>query len=606
MVSATPTVQTKKTNQVSQSPKYLQVGHSVPIIVGVTGHRDLRPEDIDDLKHRVRAILEELRERYPSTSLLVMSPLAEGADRLVAETALETVNGNEQRAALMVPLPMPQDEYEKDFQTKSSLETFRELLSQAATSFELPLVAGNTPESIKNIPAARDKQYAQVGAYVARHSHILIALWDGEQNAAVGGTAETVAFKLYGVPAPYEGPRKALDIIDSGPVYHIVTPRIKNPSPASTAFHKRIRFPIGWEVSDLEVAYHGILSRMDQFNEDAERLLPKVQTKLIQSKAYLIPSSEEPQLSTQGQFILDRYAAADTLAIHFQRRRRATLVTLFCLALTAVLSFELYTHLLPEAPLVLALYPLSLAVAVVAYVLAGRWQFQNKHLDYRALAEGLRVQLFWNLAGLPHEVADHYLRQHRTELEWIRNAIRSWNSLGAHLSRSRASETRGVLPTPRFDIILKYWIEGQRKFFSDASYRDYERLGSHSRLVQLLFLFGLSLAVLLAVFNGFWHQPIAHSRSWSLWIVGIGSLPAIAAAIGGYAEKMAFSAQAKRYEWMTSLFTRAAEQMRHSLQTGSDMAAHQLAVDLGKEALEENGNWVAVHRERTPDVYRGP
>lgn len=603
MTSLSPSMPQHKTNSVFETRKYLQIGHSVPIIVGVTGHRDLRPEDIDDLKRQVRSILDELRQAFPATSLVVMSPLAEGADRLVAQTALETLDGDEQRAALMVPLPMPLQEYEKDFKSEASLTEFHELLAQAVTWFELPLVTGNTLPSISDFPAARDKQYAQVGAYVARHSHILIALWDGKENAGEGGTSEIVQFKLNGIPAPYEGPRKALDIVDNGPVCHLVTPRISDPKPAGTPFAKEIKFPIGWESADLQVAYNGILSRMNQFNEDAERLLPKLTAQLNRSKTQLIPWPPEFELDPQVQFILNRYAAADTLALHYQKLRRAMLVTLFCIALVAVFSFELYAHMFSSKPLVLSLYPLALILAVAIYILAGRWQFQNKHLDYRALAEGLRVQVFWNLAGLPHEVADHYLRQHRTELEWIRNAIRSWNSLGAHLSGTRDRRTE-ELPKARFDLILKYWIEGQRTFFSNASYRDYERLGRHSRLVKLLFLAGLALAVFVVVYELSQEQPEHHSLNWDVWIVLIGILPAIAAAIGGYAEKMAFSAQAKRYEWMTALYTRASEQLRRVLAEGSEMGAKQLVVDLGKEALEENGNWVAVHRERTPDVYR--
>lgn len=603
MTSSAHQTEQSKINSFSQSRKFLQVGHSVPIIVGVTGHRDLRPEDVETLKRQLRSILNELRASYPATSLLVLSPLAEGADRLVAQTALESIGGNEQRASLMVPLPMPLDEYESDFKSDESLSEFRDLLSQAVTSFELPFVAGNTLESVRVIQAARDKQYAQVGAYIARHSHILIALWNGKDNSAEGGTSEIVDFKLNGIPAPYDAPRKALDIVDDGPVYQVVTPRVKDPTPEGTPFAKQIKFPIGWESSDLQVAYNSILSRMNQFNEDAERLLPRAQAKLTQSKTQLIPWPPESELNPQVRFILNRYAAADTLAMRYQKLHRAMLVTLFCIAIAAVFSFELYAHLFSSIPLVLLLYPLLLASAVAIYVLAGRWQFQNKHLDYRALAEGLRVQLFWNLAGLPHEVADHYLRQHRTELEWIRNAIRSWNALGAHLSGTRERQPRD-LPKPQFDLILKHWIEGQRTFFSNASYRDYQRLGTHSRLVKTVFLVGLALAVLLVLVHSLSPHQTEHSLNWHVQVVVIGMLPALAAAIGGYAEKMAFAAQAKRYEWMTSLFTRASEQLRMVLREGSDTAAKQLLVDLGKEALEENGNWVVVHRERTPEVYR--
>jgi len=33
--------------------------------------------------------------------------------------------------------------------------------------------------------------------------------------------------------------------------------------------------------------------------------------------------------------------------------------------------------------------------------------------------------------------------------------------------------------------------------------------------------------------------------------------------------------------------------------------AQQLLLDLGCEALEENGDWVMLHREKTADVHMG-
>ena len=55
------------------------------LVIGVTGHRDLCPEDREALEARVRAIFVELQNRYPATPLVLLSPLAEGADRLAVQ-----------------------------------------------------------------------------------------------------------------------------------------------------------------------------------------------------------------------------------------------------------------------------------------------------------------------------------------------------------------------------------------------------------------------------------------------------------------------------------------------------------------------------------------
>lgn len=577
-----------------------QVLHNsaIPIIIGVTGHRDLRPEDASQLQSRVRAILEELRKNYPATPLLVLAPLAEGADRMVARVALE------QSASLVVPLPFPPEEYEKDFQTRDSKNEFRDLLNQASKCFELPPANGNS----STIPAPgpdRDRQYTQVGAYIAHHSHILIALWDGERTALEGGTARIVDFKLNGIPEPFARPQKPLDAVDNGPVYHILTPRVKNPSPPGELFNLQLRFPQSWTSSEpLEKSYGRILRQMDAFNDDASRLGEKLAPAISKNRNHLIAEPDAANLTESAQRLLDQYAVADTLAIYFQKRRRLTLVTLFVVAVLAVLTFEVYGELLAH-PLVLAGYPLLLAGALSLYLLSERKKFQNKHLDYRALAEGLRVQLFWQLAGLTDQVADHYLRQHRTELEWIRNAIRGWNIFAQPDCISGGGADAAGRSVAMVEFAGKHWVEAQGAFFDRSTTRDHKKLGRRERLAQWSFGFGLALAALVFSLHFVLSDFDESSYLRHVLIVVMGITPVIAAAIGGYAEKMAFSAQAKRYDWMKALFNRAATQLR-SLEERKDFAgAQQLIFDLGKEALEENGAWVMIHRERTADVYKG-
>jgi hypothetical protein len=400
-----------------------------------------------------------------------------------------------------------------------------------------------------------------------------------------------------------------LDIVDTGPVYHIVTPRVKNPRPTGEPFFLEKKFPKGWESTDsAEHTYAHILERMNTFNRDVKRLSQKLGEEIKKSKEDLIPEAKSSQLPETARAILDQYAVADTFALHFQKRRRWTLVFLFFIAVLAVLAFEVYAHLLRN-PWVLVLYAVFLGLAILIYLLAKRQDFQNKHLDYRALAEGLRVQLFWNLAGLPDEVSDHYLRQHQTELEWIRNAIRAWNVPAVHACAVAGSESEPVAVQDRVQLlkefVLKHWVEAQRQFFSDATGRDRQKLKRHERWVEWLFTLGLALAILVVILDLILHESGGYLR-WHHWlIVAMGTAPAVAAAMEGYAEKLAFSAQAKRYHWMSALFTRASAQLQALLGQNKLSEAQQLIRELGKEALEENGDWVIIHRGRPMKVLRG-
>ena len=79
----------------------------LPFVIALGGHRDLRAEDVPGLEARVTDILTGLASRYPHTPLLLLSSLAEGADRLGARVAFRLGIG------VVAVLPLPRDEYER-------------------------------------------------------------------------------------------------------------------------------------------------------------------------------------------------------------------------------------------------------------------------------------------------------------------------------------------------------------------------------------------------------------------------------------------------------------------------------------------------------------
>lgn len=55
---------------------------ALPLVVAVTGHRDLVAGETTELRQKVREFLLELAERFPSRRLRLLSSLAEGADQI--------------------------------------------------------------------------------------------------------------------------------------------------------------------------------------------------------------------------------------------------------------------------------------------------------------------------------------------------------------------------------------------------------------------------------------------------------------------------------------------------------------------------------------------
>ncbi len=109
----------------------------------------------------------------------VVSPLAEGTDRLVAEEAIAV------GAELTCPLPLPSDDYERDFSSAKSIVAFRRLVAEAR---EVAVVgeAGSTPDE-------RNAAYVAAGREMLVRADLLVAVWDGLPSRGEGGTAQIVA-----------------------------------------------------------------------------------------------------------------------------------------------------------------------------------------------------------------------------------------------------------------------------------------------------------------------------------------------------------------------------------------------------------------------------
>jgi hypothetical protein len=569
-----------------------------PIIIGVTGHRDLRPEDIPRLEAKVREIFEDLQIKYPHTPLQVLSPLAEGADRLVARIGLEL------GAELIVPLSMPREEYERDFTTPESKKEFAKLSGMAVMSFELPMADGNTLEKIQTDVDYRNRQYAQIGAYVADHSQILLALWDGVFKNTVGGTSNIVRFKE-GAPELQNPSERILDPIDSGPVYHIITPRVSNPIPqGGEVFSLHKRFP-GGKIDDAEMdkAYLHILQRMDDFNRDGLQLTAKKPDAVLQSKKNLIDPETIDKLPAPSRVVLERYAIADALAVQYQKKRRRTMIGLFTLVGLAVVCMENYDGLAErEEPAfqyfryLLPVYLGSLGIAFLWHRFARYREYQNKHIEYRALAEGLRVQFFWQLAGINEDVSEHYLRKQRSELEWIRNAIRS--------SNLRCEEPPVVDCKQGLSLTHQYWLRSQSQFYQKAVGRDERKLGHLERIMKVMISLGITLSLGVVIIDAFGKLEMDDLEHKTMRIM-MQILPALGAAFGGYAMKMALAEQVKRYERMGELYLQAEKCLAGLIEDNDIDCARQLIRELGDEALIENADWLFLHRERPMEVPLG-
>ena len=247
----------------------------IALTVGVTGHRHLRDQDLALHVQRIEAFFDDLRARYPHTPLRVMSPLAEGADRLPVEIAL--ARGYQ----VLAVLPLARRDYERDFDDR--IGAFRDLLARIPDEnvFELPTITRETRDDTAaeghDSHRVRAAHYEQAGHFVATHCHVLLALWDGVPNALPGGTGEIVNYKLTGRSPTPPTAIEMIELPDSGPVAWLKVRRREDDGGASCASpdaagELQWLYPAGRTRAEFDYVHQ----RIDEFNGVPARRRPHV------------------------------------------------------------------------------------------------------------------------------------------------------------------------------------------------------------------------------------------------------------------------------------------------------------------------------------------
>ena len=179
------------------------------IRIGVTGHRKLDDSvamqamvkkaidtEVDKLfpEESRRSIERVRRAGTTAISFRVLSPLAEGADRVVARAVLADPD-----ARLDVVLPLAVEDYLEDFATEESRKEFEELHSRCRKPVLLRTrrIQDDRCDPGDQAELRRDA-YRQVGQYVVDHCDVLIAVWDAQPSRGRGGTTEIVDEEVVG------------------------------------------------------------------------------------------------------------------------------------------------------------------------------------------------------------------------------------------------------------------------------------------------------------------------------------------------------------------------------------------------------------------------
>jgi hypothetical protein len=395
---------------------------AVSFRIGITGARVIAPEqrerisrEVDRILTKIRADVVEIarlpagRGPYGPAELLTpcfkaISPIAEGADRLLAHSALE------HGFSLICPLPFARDEYENDFASAQSKSEFSMLLQRAGSAvIEIDGARGD----------AETLSYEAVGRYVVRNCDILIAIWNGKPGQGFGGTTDIVRFAVnHGPPVLWIHSEQdvASGWLIDGEDFRQSANGVPRQGGNLRGYLERLILPpadhLEKPVTVFERASNLLKpEQMPAYVELAQSMRPsdswiwQAHDKLISTMAgksdALTPESSEPYDPAVAYWFA-QYRPGDQLADAYARRYRSSYVWTLVLATTALIVAALALIVPNEVPIKLAVTAAELIclALIAAIVLCNEVQTWHRHfLEFRLFAELCRKQQALALCG---------------------------------------------------------------------------------------------------------------------------------------------------------------------------------------------------------------
>jgi hypothetical protein len=574
--------------------------HNSPLVVGVSGHRDLRPDAVPRVSREVDEFLADLKLRLPDTQLRVMTGMAQGADLLVARAA---VNAGCKVDAV---LPMPLDRYVQDFDTESAAALKALLADPAVHCTVLPAPPGSDHNAKHG--DGRAVFYANLTHALAEKCNLLLALWDGKTSPLAGGTADTVLRYLGARTRPgrdesaVEFQAAAAEAV-WGPhfVYWIPAPR------GSGAEDSSQQASYVSAIGENLLALHGRgiphalaqqFVELNTYNHEFERLNGKHAFDRLDSLLPTLGASVSPADSDDLQRIDAEYGKADALAIYYQQHSDRLFRGFSYTASVMALLFLVYAKLWDNSVLLSVYLTLLLLSVVVFHRLRSR-QWFSKHLIYRALAETMRIKFFLRAAGADRLVSAAELIN-LTAIDqfpgfsWIGNVLKNVESLGVRANDDDTTQRA------RLRNVHRHWIVGQQEYFR-RRVRRLEREHHRLEVLKSWMLYAIAaFALLLLLFAGPLHERMLATitgKDGVLFLMGL--LPVWLGVWELYQNKMAMRELLWQYRNQLGHFTIAELQLSRSAQA----SRHQeILAQIGKEALMESYLWTIhrYHREYEP------
>lgn len=559
---------------------------AAPFVVAVSGHRDVHPDDAAAVGERLYEALQLIAATLPDSALEFLSPLADGADLLFAQQVLRLREASAPgRIRLLAPLPMALDDYCVEQGGDAYTTRIAPFLAAADGVFVIPHIEFDAATQAALTPA--NAPYARLARYLAIHAQLVVVVWDGrEETAKPGGTLDLVHALVQGFGRGCDA-RGAGRLAEPefGCVLHVQTRRAGQEGDPAAAAALGALGPHAGSAACIRAAGANIDTLNRNHRAALASRVPDYAARVGRTRAGFLSGLGLTDAGCDGTLgaLADTFAIADVQAEIAKRGWRRCWIAIALAAVLAASSSLLrmlsdeYGELIETAS-----YGAGAVLAVGIYLWAARAGQRNAYLACRALAEGLRVQMYWLASGSSALVTDHYLLKQREDVGWVRDA------LDALTLRPAGS---ALAPS----VVARAWIDDQLSYLKgpNIARRRLAQARAEAR-GQWLLLGGLVCALAgLAVLA---HGGMRTSLLMVMLIVAMKLLTDAGAAWLSFNGKMAHAETLRQAAHLRGVYQRADQELRAIEREGGDAA--DLLAALGKEVLDENGNWLRLYLER--------
>ena len=447
----------------------------IPIVLSFVGPEQCNERETEYVIKSVIELVSELWRKYRNTEIVLLTSLDKGIERKVALALNRLVEkpeaNNKKTKAVCCPRKIKIAPIARSLENHYD-EEVEKLLDDAFNPCEIPICQTDKKCDLEK---ECDKR---VAAYKISHSHMIVAVWDGKYDGRDGSVCDTIWKASTGIdfdmqimshPIPPEKEEDVitdtnyLNFLEDCPIYlinttdskmskkYIVpemarnfvetssrqfwwgkstenTPTEEFSLPSAPRIERKVhyasKFPEYYERSFMDI---------DEANEDISVIEKELSP--YDHEAYSLLKGEEDEegrlTGLQNERAMEhmaaRYNAMDKLAIKYQKKSFRDIS--YSIVVMVFIGIFFQTYILFDSALALmALYMVFLLISWAIFILHRKTEKYKRFIEYRTLAESIRVNYYWSLVGLNESVSALCFGYMRNEMRWIRNALKAWGS----------------------------------------------------------------------------------------------------------------------------------------------------------------------------------